>query len=200
MAEQPGPVVKTLKDIKSLFEFGDEIAPFLEELFAFLTDLMPILAKANHLLGDTTASMPAASENIASANTIAESATHTIMDHVEGLTAGFDDLIATQKDAQCKAELQKFAGKMGEIQTALQFQDITSQHLSQATQIVAAIQVRMEKMFESLQSIGKKNEAVKVILENYAGETMSDAAISTEDTIRRDEAISQDEIDALFGN
>lgn len=200
MAEQPGPVVKTLKDIKSLFEFGDEIAPFLEELFAFLTDLMPILAKAKHLLGDTTASMPAASENIASANTIAESATHTIMDHVEELTAGLDDLISTQKDAQSKAELQKFAAMMGEIQTALQFQDITSQHLSQATQIVAAIQVRMEKMFESLQSIGKKNEAVKAILENYAGETMSDVAISAEDTIRRDEAISQDEIDALFGS
>ncbi len=200
MAEQPGPVVKTLKDIKSLFEFGDEIAPFLEELFAFLTDLMPILAKANHLLGDTTASMPAASENIASADTIAESATHTIMDHVDELTAGLDDLISSQKDAQCKAELQKFAGKMGEIQTALQFQDITSQHLSQATQIVAAIQVRMEKMFESLQGIGKKNEAVKAILENYAGVTMSDEAISAEDTIRRDEAISQDEIDALFGN
>lgn len=200
MAEQQGPVVKTLKDIKSLFEFGDEIAPFLEELFAFLTDLMPILAKANHLLGDTTASMPAASENIASADTIAESATHTIMDHVEELTAGFDDLISTQKDTKCKAELQKFAGKMGEIQTALQFQDITSQHLSQATQIVAAIQVRMEKMFESLQTIGEKNEAVKVILENYAADISSDEAISTEDTIRRDDAISQDEIDALFGN
>jgi len=200
MVEQQGPVVKTLKDIKSLFEFGDEIAPFLEELFAFLTDLMPILAKANHLLGDTTASMPAASENIASADTIAESATHTIMDHVEELTTGLDDLISTQKEAQCKAELQKFAGKMGEIQTALQFQDITSQHLSQATQIVAAIQVRMEKMFESLQTIGEKNEAVKVILENYAADISSDEAISTEDTIRRDDAISQDEIDALFGN
>ena len=200
MTEQQGPAVKTLKDIMSLFEFGDEIAPFLEELFAFLTDLMPILAKANHLLGDTTASMPAASENIASANTIAESATHTIMDHVEELTAGFDDLISTQKDAKCKAEFQKLADKMGEIQIALQFQDITSQHLSQATQIVAAIQVRMEKMFESLQTIGEKNEAVKAILENYAGDISSNEVISTEDTIRRDEAISQDEIDALFGN
>ncbi len=200
MTEQQGPAVKTLKDIKSLFEFGDEIAPFLEELFAFLTDLMPILAKANHLLGDTTASMPAASENIASANTIAESATHTIMDHVDEITVGLDDLISSQKEQKAKAELEKLAGKLGEIQTALQFQDITSQHLSQATQIVAAIQVRMEKMFESLQSIGKKNEAVKAILESYAGEITSDVALTAEDTIRRDEAISQDEIDALFGN
>ena len=200
MTEQQGPAVKTLKDIKSLFEFGDEIAPFLEELFAFLTDLMPILAKANHLLGDTTVSMPAASENIASANTIAESATHTIMDHVDEITVGLDDLISSQKEQKAKAELEKLAGKLAEIQTALQFQDITSQHLSQATQIVAAIQVRMEKMFESLQSIGKKNEAVKAILESYAGEITSDVALTAEDTIRRNEAISQDEIDALFGN
>ena len=176
MTEQQGPVVKTLKDIKSLFEFGDEIAPFLEELFAFLTDLMPILAKANHLLGDTTASMPAASENIASADTITESATHTIMDHVDEITVGLDDLISSQKKGKIKTELKELAGKVDDIQTALQFQDITSQHLSQATQIVAAIQVRMEKMFESLQSIGKKNEAVKAIIESYAGEITSDVA------------------------
>jgi len=58
----------------------------------------------------------------------------------------------------------------------------------------------MEKMFESLQSIGKKNEAVKAIIESYAGEITSDVALTAEDTIRRDEAISQDETDALFGN
>ncbi len=199
MARKQGPVVETLKDIKSLFEFGDEIAPFLEKLFTFLTDLMPILAKANHLLGDTTASMPAASENIASADTIAESATHTIMDNVDEITARLGNLISDQKKGEIKTELKELAGKVDEIQTALQFQDITSQHLGQATQIVAAIQVRMEKMFESLQGIGEKNEAVKAILEKYAGELTTDIALAAEDTIRREEAISQDEIDALFG-
>ena len=58
----------------------------------------------------------------------------------------------------------------------------------------------MEKMFESLQGIGEKNEAVKAILEKYAGEITTDIALAAEDTIRREEAISQDEIDALFGN
>ncbi len=200
MAKKQGPVVETLKDIKSLFEFGDEIAPFLEELFTFLTDLMPILAKANHLLDDTTASMPAASKNIASADTIAESATITIMDRVDEITVRLGNLISDQKKGEIKTELKELAGKVDEIQTALQFQDITSQHLSQATRIVTAIQVRMEKMFESLQGIGEKNEAVKAILEKYAGEITTDIALAAEDTIRREEAISQDEIDALFGN
>lgn len=33
--KKQGPVLKTLKEIESLFEFGGEIAPFLGELFAF---------------------------------------------------------------------------------------------------------------------------------------------------------------------
>ena len=48
--KKQGPVLKTLKEIESLFEFGGGIAPFLEELFAFRSDLMPILAKAGRSL------------------------------------------------------------------------------------------------------------------------------------------------------
>jgi len=196
--KKQGPVLKTLKEIESLFEFGGEIAPFLEELFAFLSDLMPILAKAGRSLKNTTASMPAASDNITSADIMAENATHVIMDNVEHITVELDKLIADQPDGDMKGALQDLAGKAAEINMALQFQDITSQHLRQAMQIVEAIQVRMEKLFESLKSIGEKNEMVKKIVESYT-EDADEEAIDISDTVRKEAAISQTDIDALFG-
>ncbi len=197
--KKQGPVLKTLKEIESLFEFGGEIAPFLEELFAFLSDLMPILAKAGRSLKNTTASMPAASDNITSADMMAEDATHIIMDNVEHITVELDKLIVDQPDGDMKEALQDLAGKAAEINIALQFQDITSQHLQQAMQIVEAIQVRMEKLFESLKGIGVRNEMVKKIVESYT-EGADEEAIDITDTVRKEAAVSQDDIDALFGS
>jgi chemotaxis regulatin CheY-phosphate phosphatase CheZ len=142
--------------------------------------------------------MSAASDNITSADMMAEDATHIIMDNVEHITVELDKLIVDQPDGDMKEALQDLAGKAAEINMALQFQDITSQHLRQAMQIVEAIQVRMEKLFESLKSIGEKNELVKKIVESYT-EGADEEAIDITDTVRKEAAISQDDIDALFG-
>ena len=195
-----GTVLKSLMNLESLFEFGGEISPFLEELFAFLSDLMPILAKAQFSLRDSTKHMPDASDNIASAETLSEDATNTIMDNLEGITADLEALNSSNLDAATQAKLDTLGDKITEIQMALQFQDITAQHLRQASQIVEAIQVRMSKLFEALQTIGEKNEMVKAIVDNYSQEVGDEDALDQADKIRRDDSVSQADIDALFGN
>lgn len=195
-----GTVLKSLMNLESLFEFGGEISPFLEELFAFLSDLMPILAKAQFSLRDSTKHMPDASDNIASAETLSEDATNTIMDNLEGITADLEALNSSNLDAATQAKLDTLGDKITEIQMALQFQDITAQHLRQASQIVAAIQSRMSKLFEALQAIGEKNEMIKAIVDNYAQDVGDEDALDQADTIRRDDSVSQADIDALFGN
>ena len=195
-----GTVLKSLMNLESLFEFGGEISPFLEELFAFLSDLMPILAKAQFSLRDSTKHMPDASDNIASAETLSEDATNTIMDNLEGITADLEALNSSNLDAATQAKLDTLADKITEIQMALQFQDITAQHLRQASQIVEAIQMRMSKLFEALQTIGEKNEMIKALVDNFAQEVGDEDALDQADTIRRDDSVSQADIDALFGN
>lgn len=79
--------------------------------------------------------------------------------------------------------------------------DITSQHLNQATQIVQAVKLRMHKLFLGLQEIGENNEAVRKLMESYSQEMANEDAQVIEDTIHNSAgAISQDEIDALFGD
>ena len=195
-----GTVLKSLMNLESLFEFGGEISPFLEELFAFLSDLMPILAKAQFSLRDSTKHMPYASDNIASAETLSEDATNTIMDNLEGITADLEALNSSNLDAATQAKLDTLGDKITEIQMALQFQDITAQHLRQASQIVAAIQMRMSKLFEALQTIGEKNEMIRALVDNFAQEVGDEDALDQADKIRRDDSVSQADIDALFGN
>ncbi|MCH7858354.1 MAG: hypothetical protein IID14_01490 [Candidatus Marinimicrobia bacterium] len=200
MKTKKGAVLQSLRDIESLFEFGGEITPFLEELFNFLNDLMPILAKAKKSLESTTSAMPGASENIASAEQMAESAAHTIMDTADQIYTGLNDLIAKEPEGETKETLAVLTEKISDISMALQFQDITSQHLKQAGQIVEAIQTRMVKLFNALQSIGEHNELVRSLVEKYAEEDGEDDAIDTADTIRKDDSITQADIDALFGS
>ncbi|MCK4577883.1 MAG: hypothetical protein KAU50_03780 [Candidatus Marinimicrobia bacterium] len=197
--KKSGTVLKTLQDMGTLFEFGGEITPFLEELLTFLSDLMPILAKAKVSLQSTTSHMPDASSNISSADSMSADATHTIMDNADVITVKIDELIASDVDDTMKESLEELAEKINEINMALQFQDIISQHLQQATQIVEAIQSRMDKLFVGLQSVGEHNELVKDILDQYSAES-GEEAIDYEDKMHRDEAVSQADIDALFGN
>ncbi len=198
--KKTGPVLKSLMDMGSLFEFGGEISPFLEELFTFLSDLMPILAKAQFSLRDSTRHMPDASDNIASAESLSEDATNTIMDNLEGITADLEALTSSNLDAATQEKLGTLADKITDIQMALQFQDITAQHLRQAGQIVEAIQLRMSKLFDALQTIGEKNKLVKAIVDNYAQDVGDEDALDQADQIRRDKSVSQSDIDALFGN
>ncbi len=198
--KKTGTVLKSLMDMGSLFEFGGEISPFLEELFTFLSDLMPILAKAQFSLQDTARYMPDASDNIASAEMLSQDATNTIMDNLEAITTDLEAITSGNLDAATQEKLGTLAEKITQIQMALQFQDITAQHLQQASQIVEAIQVRMNKLFEALQTIGEKNETVKAIVDNYAQEVGDEDALDQADKIRRDDAVSQADIDALFGN
>ena len=200
MKTKKGAVLQSLRDIESLFEFGGEITPFLEELFNFLNDLMPILAKAKRSLESTTSAMPGASENIASAEQMAENAANTIMDTADQIYTGLNDLIAKQPEGETKETLAHLTEKISDISMALQFQDITSQHLKQAGQIVEAIQTRMVKLFNALQSIGEHNELVRSLVEKYAEEDEEDEFIDSTDTIRKDDSITQADIDALFGS
>lgn len=200
MAEKKqGKVLKTLQDIESLFEFGGEITPFLEELFRFLNDLMPLLARARCYLQSTSSSAPAASDNIHSAEQMAEDATNTIMDNADQICVQLGDLQSSDGNGDTKKVLEEVMHRAQQIQMSLQFQDITSQHLQQATRIVEAIHTKLDQMFLSLEEMGQTNTLVQGLVEKYAHVEDCDELLEAQDTIHRDGAISQADIDAMFG-
>ena len=130
---------------------------------------------------------------------MAQDAANTIMDTADIITLELDTLVE-ESESNTREALASLALKINEINMASRYQDITSQHLHQASQIVEAIQTRMQKLFRALQDIGEKNGAIRSIVENHANEADAEDEIDTADSIYRENAISQDKIDALFGN
>jgi hypothetical protein len=195
--KQQGKVLTTLRELGSLFEFGGEITPFLEVLLAFLEDLVPIMTEVNTSWDNLASSMPTASGNIASAEEVAEDATNTIMDNADQINAQLGDLLADDGNGDTKKVLEEVMHRAEQIQMSLQFQDISSQHLQQASRIVEAINNRLENLFNALQNLAEHNELVKTVFEKQPAEKTEE--IDLVDTIHQKDAISQADIDAMFG-
>ncbi len=105
MGKREGSAAGKILEIRALFEAEGETAPFLEELFTFLGDLIRIIVRTSSMLEDTASTMPSVSGSITNAEMMAEDATLTIMDRVEEISTGLEQLAETQSGGELKASL-----------------------------------------------------------------------------------------------
>lgn len=198
-------VLGKINEIRGFFKIGDEVIPFLGDLFMFLQEIMPLMTEMNSSIMDSTSKLPTASDKIVSATEAAEMATHEIMDKLDHISNRLPDLSKCTND-----EGQKI---IDEIQTdvfntiyALQFQDITSQQLEHANRILTVIYEKFTELFQAFNQLKTQTKVGDRVIEAY-GKTKSDEERQqeieefenkTEDKMRH-ESISQDDIDSLFG-
>ncbi len=198
-------VLNRINDMRGFFKFGDEVIPFLGDLFSFLKNIMPLMSEMNNSLQDSAHKLPTASDRIEDVNKATEYATVEILDALDRISASLEKLPEMEQDTQ-RQSIGTMHDEVANIVNALQFQDITSQKLEHANKILVAIYDKFTTLFESLEeakistSIGRKVlEAIEgsVDTEKRAQERESFEE-QTEDNIHHEE-ISQDDIDSLFG-
>ena len=61
-----------INDMRGFFKFGDEVIPFLGDLFAFLKNIMPLMSEMNSSLQDSAQKLPTASDRIEDVNKATE--------------------------------------------------------------------------------------------------------------------------------
>mgnify|MGYP002640262489 CR=1 FL=1 len=194
-----------INDMRGFFKFGDEVIPFLGDLFAFLKNIMPLMSEMNSSLQDSAQKLPTASDRIEDVNKATEYATVEILDALDRISSNLEKLPKMDKENQSES-IATMHEEVANIVNALQFQDITSQKLNHANQILVAIYEKFTVLFASLEkakfstAVGKK---VLEALEESVDEEAREAAQNefeekTKDVIRHEE-ISQDDIDSLFG-
>ena len=201
-----GNIVGTISQIREFFKMGDEITPFLTELFAFLKDLMPLMTEVNQSLHLSTDKLPAASTSISKATTTTEAATFQVMDKLEDITGKLTRLMDKQGDQEMDL-IQSIQDDIMETMDTLQFQDIAAQQLEHANRILEAIFNRFSSLFESLNRVRMTSKFGQAILEALREETAeenfekhsADFHEVTKDIIRNDN-VSQDDIDQLFNS
>lgn len=202
-------VLSKIEDIRDSLKFGDEILPLLSDLFKFLKDTIPLMLEANISLKDSTNKIPTATENIENVTKTTESATHEVMDKLEGLSVILNDLNKSIKNTdgsdKHQALINKALNDTNEIVYALQFQDIISQQLEHTNRILSAIYQKFMDLFKSFVKIKNGTTLGRDII--LAIEKECNFAVTdenkkyfddlTQDIMRKD-GISQEDIDKLF--
>ncbi len=197
-------VLVRINDMRGFFKFGDEIIPFLSDLFSFLKGIIPLISEMNHSLQDTAHKLPTASDRIEDVTKATEYATVEILDALDRISTSLENLQDLKQDEQTD-NINYMHEEIASIVNALQFQDITSQKLEHANKILSAIYEKFTGLFASLEaaklstSIG--NQVLEVIDNEVDPELRQQAQTTfqqeTEDTIHHED-ISQDDIDSLF--
>ncbi len=202
--EKIDKILEKVQEIQGFFKVGDELIPFLTELFLFLKETIPLMAKVDQSIQEGSRKLPTAAEKIQTASQTAESATHQILDKLDIITQNLTQL-EKRADEEDRPLIQKIQEDVQESIYVLQFQDITSQQLEHANRILNAIQEKFDRLFTSIskmklettiagQILGEKQIAeVQEALKKESQEFES----KTEDIIRKG-SISQEDIDKLF--
>ncbi len=197
-------VLDKIDEMRDFLKIGDEVIPFLSDLFGFMQDIMPLMKEANCSLSDGSRKLPDASDRIRDVDQTTEMATHEILDRLDTISEKLNQLDNSlgKQEKQTIAEVQD---EVNNIIYALQFQDITAQKLEHADRILNAIYKKFQELADSTKkvemrtTVGKKmmQEITESIHETDMQKRSEDLDKETEDKIRESK-ISQDDIDKLF--
>ncbi len=202
--DQMQQILDRINDMRGFFRFGDEVIPFLGELFSFIKSVMPLMIEVNNSLQDSAHKLPTASDRINDATDATESATTAILDSLDRISGQLNEL-KDGSDEQLEKRVGQIEQEVSAIINALQFQDITSQKLQHANRILEAIYEKFNKLFQSLEDARITTAIGHEVLEAIESEINPDKRQQdleefeekTRDEVRH-EQISQDDIDSLF--
>lgn len=197
-------VINKIEEIRDYLKIGDEVIPFLSDMFRFIQDIMPLMKEANLSLRSGSEKIPDARQRIEDAGHTAELATYEILNKLECISEKLTSL-SRELDGSYEAKINTVLENVNDIIYALQFQDITSQKLEHANRILKAIYTKFNELEGASQkvqtgtTIGK--EIMREITESLSNpdnlKSQEQLNRDTEDVIRESN-ISQADIDKMF--
>ena len=199
-------IFQKIAEMQDFLRIGDEVIPFLGDLFKFIQDVMPLMSEIQQSFTDTSGKLPDATQRLNDVTEATEMATHEIMDKLESINVGLDKITVNVPDDD-KNIVETLKNDVMDITFALQFQDITSQKLEHANRILEAISKKFLDLSKNSELIKVKTKVGERIMHELnlgpnpedLEKTSEEFHKETEDLIRENEDFSQDDIDALFG-
>lgn len=85
-------LLKKADELRALFVLGQNVIPFLEEIFVFVSEIQPLLDEINKSISDNLRKMPSASKQLSKVTEATELATNEIMDLVDGIVFNSDSI------------------------------------------------------------------------------------------------------------
>jgi len=197
-------IQEKVEEIREFFKIGDEIIPFLGELFVFIKDIMPLMTNANISLQVSANKIPDATNRISDVTQTTEMATNEILDKLDSISDKLTS-ISQVVHGDPKKLVDEIQSEIIDITYALQFQDITSQKLDHANRILNAIYQKFSELLTSIEHIKLNTSIGNRVLQTITGASNGEEIQKQKNEfdekvsdIVRENEISQDDIDKLF--
>ncbi|MCC6397540.1 MAG: protein phosphatase CheZ [Bacteroidetes bacterium] len=121
--DEMNAIVKKVEELRALMVFAQRTMPFLEDVFAFVTEIVPLLDVLRSSVESTSEKLPKASKQLDKVTTATEMASTEILNIVEGMYAKIDRLRAEQDRrhkviAEAKEAVQRLGKLAGEHRTS----------------------------------------------------------------------------------
>ncbi len=100
--EDMGAILRKVEELRALLVFSQRTLPFLEDVFSFVTEIVPLLDVLKSSVESTSEKLPRASHQLNKVTTATEMASTEILNIVEAIAARTDGLRASldgRKDA-----------------------------------------------------------------------------------------------------
>ncbi len=99
-------VQKTLRDLHSVFVWGERVVPFLEEMIVFIESITPLIGEINRSLNESEKRFPSAQSQLNDVTRATELATNEILGLLETSLSDFDTL--DTKNKTCQEHVDQF--------------------------------------------------------------------------------------------
>lgn len=93
-------LLRKAEELKALFVLGQRVVPFLEELFAFVGEIQPLLSEINQSIQENLSKMPNLSKQLSKVTEATELATNEILDIIDGVFYKLDILSTKNEKLQ----------------------------------------------------------------------------------------------------
>ncbi|MCB0281028.1 MAG: hypothetical protein H6627_11720 [Calditrichae bacterium] len=205
-------VLLQIENLKHTMKFSNELFPIMKDLFVFLKDMIPLLLEANISIKESTSRIPTATDNINNVSKMTETSTNQVLDSIEEITVKLNNLGEMIKSDDSKENqnllLEDIGNMVNEIIFAFQFQDITTQKLEHTSRILRTVHDKFVALFKSFDQMRNNSELGSEVARAIEFEFEKQKLVgqenkeyfesNTQDIMRQNVEISQDDIDRFF--
>ncbi len=167
-----GGILDKINELRALFIFGQRVIPFLEELFYFVNDIVPVLEDINESIYESANKMPRASSQLNKVTQATELATTEILDNLDGVLskltamgsnfqAATNDMVALETLDEQTMKLIKSELKKDHPELVAKLTEINEEKAAH----IRALRANAGGLEESLQDIRNKANDIMISLQ-----------------------------------
>jgi len=166
-------LIKKAEELRALFILGQRVVPFLEELFAFVGEIQPLLEEINTSIQENLSKMPNLSKQLSKVTEATELATNEILDIVDGVFYKLDILSSTLKEFESSQlglkdffeDFNKLVDKFNNGSFSIDDLKLNLGSLQAKSKDILSVETKISSMKEMIDNIRNDSSSIMLALQ-----------------------------------